>query len=48
MRVLYLANIPSPYRVDFFNELGKKCELTVLFETQNSKERDEKWIARCV
>lgn len=45
MRVLYLANIPSPYRVDFFNELGKKCELTVLFETQNSKERDEKWIA---
>lgn len=28
MKVLFLANIPSPYRVDFFNELGKQCELT--------------------
>lgn len=45
MRVLYLTNIPAPYRVNFFNELGKLCELTVLFETQYSKERDKKWIS---
>lgn len=45
MRVLYLTNIPSPYRVDFFNELGKFCELTVLFETRYSKERDERWVS---
>lgn len=45
MRVLFLTNVPSPYRVDFFNELGKKCDLTVLFETQSAKSRDSKWVA---
>lgn len=34
MKILWLTNIPSPYRVKFFNELGKKCELTVLFEKE--------------
>jgi len=43
MKVLFLTNIPSPYRVDFFNELGKLCELTVLFEKKSSKERDDSW-----
>lgn len=43
MRVLFLANIPSPYRVDFFNELGKHCALTVLFERGTSEERDLSW-----
>ena len=42
-RVLFLTNIPSPYRVDFFNEMGKKCELTVLFENNESSERDVSW-----
>lgn len=42
-RVLFLTNIPSPYRVKFFNELGKKCDLTVLFEKGSSQERDESW-----
>lgn len=43
MKVLYLSNIPSPYRVDYFNELGKLCDLTVLFEAETSTERDEEW-----
>lgn len=43
MKVLYLTNIPSPYRVDYFNELGKYCDLTVLFETTHSTERDKSW-----
>lgn len=43
MKVLFYTNIPSPYRVHFFNELGKHCELTVVFETANSTERDETW-----
>lgn len=30
-RVLFLTNFPSPYRVRFFDELGKDMEVTVLF-----------------
>lgn len=43
MKILFYTNIPSPYRVDFFNELGKYCELTVLFEINSSTERDDAW-----
>ncbi len=45
MKILWLTNIPSPYRVDFFNELGKYCDLTVLFEKKASDERDDSWKA---
>lgn len=45
MKVLFMANIPSPYRVDFFNELGKLCNLTVTFEGKNATDRDTHWIA---
>lgn len=31
MKVLFYTNLPSPYRVDFFNLLGKSVELTVVF-----------------
>lgn len=43
LRVLFIVNIPSPYRVSFFNELGKYCDLTVLFEKTASDERDDSW-----
>lgn len=36
MKILFISNIPSPYRVDFFNELGKKVDLTVLFEAKRA------------
>ena len=42
-KVLFLTNIPSPYRVDFFNELGKYVDLTVIFEKKKSDERDDSW-----
>lgn len=42
MKVLFLANIPSPYRVDFFNELGKYCDLTVIFERKKADNREWK------
>lgn len=45
MKVLFLTNIPAPYRVDFFNELGKYCELTVLFERRSASDRDKEWTA---
>lgn len=44
MKVLFLTNIPSPYRVNFFNELGKRCELTVLFERKGYVTRDRSWL----
>lgn len=43
MKILYITNIPSPYRVDYFNELGKYCELTVAFERKSANDRDERW-----
>lgn len=43
MKILYIVNIPSPYRVEYFNELGKFCDLTVVFERAESTERDESW-----
>ncbi len=43
MKVLITTNVPSPYRVDFFNELGKYCDLTVTFQKHTSSERDKSW-----
>ncbi|MFC5405000.1 glycosyltransferase family 4 protein [Cohnella soli] len=37
--VLFVTNIPSPYRVEFFNELGKHCNLTVWFEAKSESNR---------
>lgn len=45
MKVLFLTNLPSPYRVGFFTELGKKCELTVLYERKTASDRDKRWKA---
>lgn len=43
MKILFLTNIPSPYMVDFLNELGKKCDLTAVFERESSGVRDKSW-----
>ena len=43
MKVLFLTNTPAPYRVLFFNELGKKCELTVLYENNVMEDRNKIW-----
>lgn len=45
-KVLFLTNIPSPYRVEFFNGLSKYCDLTVLYQKAKSDERDNKWVAK--
>lgn len=44
MKVLLLTNIPSPYMVDYLNELGKYCELTAIFERNKSGIRDKSWV----
>lgn len=43
MKVLILTTVTAPYRVKLFNEIGKKCDLTVCFEQNNDKSRDSKW-----
>ncbi len=43
MKVLFLSNMPSPYSVDFFNILGRKCDVTVYFDQEFSEERDTSW-----
>ncbi|WP_310199003.1 glycosyltransferase family 4 protein [Neobacillus niacini] len=40
---MFLTNLPSPYRIDFFNELGKISDLTVVFERSRSTSRDSRW-----
>lgn len=42
-KVLYVASIEVPYRTRFFNELAKKCDLTVLYERKKSTNRDAGW-----
>lgn len=44
MKVLITTNIPSPYRVDFFNELGNSVDLTVLYERKYARDRDKVWL----
>jgi glycosyltransferase involved in cell wall biosynthesis len=39
MKVLWLFNHPAPYKIDFFNELGKNVELTAIFERTSEGDR---------
>ena len=39
MKVLYINYIPSPYRIDFFNTLSKKCNLNVVYYYKSIAER---------
>ncbi|MDD5894325.1 MAG: glycosyltransferase [Coriobacteriaceae bacterium] len=43
MRVLYLTNYHNPYRDEFFEQLGRRCDLTVLFEQRVDAARDASW-----
>ena len=44
-KVLFLTNYPSPYRVDFFNLLGKQVDLTVAFTEKPADQmhRSSEW-----
>lgn len=44
MKILFMTNVPTPYRSAFFNELGNWCELTVCFEGRYSTERHKDWV----
>lgn len=46
MRVLLLTNIPSPYRVDFFNLLGREVNLKVMYERRFADDRERSWLKK--
>lgn len=43
LSVYYFTDIPAPYSVNFFNELGKKVDLTVIYEIRSITGRDPNW-----
>ncbi len=46
--VLFISNVPSPYNVDYLNELGKLRPVEAVFEKGHSSERDTSWKSFCV
>lgn len=42
-KVLFITNIPAPYRIDFYNELGKYVDLTVVFEAKSASNQGIKF-----
>ena len=43
MKVCWISNAPSPYKVDFMNLLGEKVDLTCFFEVHAEKDRESSW-----
>lgn len=43
MKILFVTNIPSPYRIEFFNELGKTENLKVIFEAEKAPLLNSNW-----
>ena len=44
LKVLFTANIPVPYRTDFFNKLGEYVDLTVTYERKSAGTRNQEWL----
>lgn len=45
LRVLYITNLPAPYKVEFLDLLGSYVDLTVIFERAKASDRNLKWVA---
>mgnify|MGYP004551632477 CR=1 FL=1 len=43
INILWINNIPSPYRVEFWNLLSEYCNLTVIYENAFDTNRDDSW-----
>lgn len=43
-RILFLTNLPTPYRVDFYNAFSQYCHLTVIFEGKRFKQQKFNWV----
>lgn len=42
-KIKFFTNIPAPYRIEFFNKLGKKVDLTVVFEAERNNSLNRNW-----
>lgn len=42
-KILFVSNVPSPYTIEYLNELGKYADVTGVFERATSSERDASW-----
>lgn len=42
-KVLYVTNLPAPYKIAFFEELSKKINLTVAYERKKASNRNNEW-----
>jgi Glycosyltransferase len=42
-KIIFINNIPSPYRNIFYNELGKIADVYVLYERRTAADRDKNW-----
>ena len=36
-KILFISNLPTPYRIDFYKELGELYDLTDVIEAGRSK-----------
>lgn len=43
MKIIVFSNIPSPYFVEYLNELGKKADVYAVFERRKASDRDQSW-----
>ena len=43
MKVCWISNTPSPYKVAFMDLLGQKTDLLCLFESRAEKDRESSW-----
>lgn len=46
MKVLLTTNCPTPYINGFADELGKLCDLTLVYEMKLAKDRDLSWLMK--
>lgn len=43
MNILFITNLPAPYKISFFEEISKTVDLTVAYERKKASNRDDKW-----
>ena len=42
-KVLFVTNLPAPYKVSFFELLSQSVDLTVVYERRSASNRDDRW-----